>query len=112
MPGSASLDVSTREAGTESGKTVIFDVKAELVDDSHPMSDAVLTSHIVANYQDATLTTLEINNLVPGAEYRFSVRIRNEYGTSEFSEARQLRILTLMSSSSSTAGIYPIMLLL
>ena len=99
-PGVAQLEVSTGEAGVEDGRTIEFVIKAEMCGNGL----SALFLHEITNYIDSTVTTLTISDLLPGAEYQFTVRVQNEFGTSEFSEKRMLLIKQLLSGSSTPIG--------
>ena len=90
MSGVALLDVSTDEAGIEPGDTLQYLITAEDVSDGS--SRVILRD--VPNYVDSSIITLMINDLLPGANYLFNVRTRNNFGTSEVSETVTLRIQT------------------
>ena len=98
-PGVAVLDVNTNEAGIEDGEAIEFVVNTELI--SSGASN--LFTREITNYEDSTITSLTINNLAPGVNYRFSVRVQNKFGVSEFSNFRELQIQASDSSSESTS---------
>lgn len=100
-PGVALLDVSTREAGIEDGGTFQFVVKAEVISSD----TSRLFIQEITNYVDSTVTTLTINDLAPGVDYRLSIQIQNEFGSSEFSEASDLQIQKPISKSPTPIGI-------
>ena len=91
-PGVAALDVSTKEAGVEDSEDSLeFIVNATMVTVN---GTSVLTSHKIVNYVDSMVITIIITNLLPDLEYQFSVMAKNEFGTSEFSEANTLHIMS------------------
>ena len=101
-PGEASLDVSTPEGGVAEGDTLLFVVESQLVD-SVDMSISLLE---VSNYVDSMVTTLTVNRLTPGMEYRFRVRVQNQFGTSTYSDTAVQQISISESSVSGMKNVH------
>ena len=80
--------MNIREAGVQDGSKFNLYVKIERVDSN----DVTLIVHDIINDRDSPITTLVLDDLNPGTEYRFSIKIQNEFGSSRFSEPRMLQI--------------------
>ena len=98
------LDISTDEAGIEGGESIEFIVKAELLSTS---STSNLFIQEIMNYEDSSIISLTMNNLVPGARYRFSAKVQNKFGVSEFSNVIELQVQASSSDSTSSGNYKP-----
>lgn len=103
-PGVAMLDISTDEAGIEDdGESIEFVVKAEL----SASSTSNLFIQEIMNYEDSSIISLTMNNLVPGARYQFSAKVQNKFGVSEFSNIIELQVQASSSDSTSSGNYKP-----
>ena len=89
----ALLEVSTDDAGVEESGIFNFVVNAIVFEDGGPESTATFKQQI-NNYIDSSVTTLILNNLMPGATYEFDLKVQNRFGCSRVSETRLLKIRT------------------
>ena len=97
------LDISTDEAGIEDGEPIEFVVKTEL----SAGSTSNLFIQEIMNYEDSSIISLTMNNLVPGARYQFSAKVQNKFGVSEFSNVIELQVQASSSDSTSSGNYKP-----
>ena len=88
----------TNGGGVQKEEILTFIVESELIDSRREMTTSL---HAVSNYIDSTVTTLIVSGLTPGQAYQFTVKARNRFGSSNYSDAE---VHQIFSSGSAVSG--------